>query len=117
MPDLTDLYPIEETGACVPYSDRKAIERRLVAPAQDKNIEITVVVSGQPQRIRVNTHQTVEHLVHEALKQSDNKGQSSDQWELRTEEGALLDQNRRVAEAGIVAGVTLFLNPRAGAGG
>lgn len=88
-----------------------------MAPPQDKNIEITVVVSGQPQRIRVNTHQTVEHLVHEALKQSGNTGQPPDQWELRTEEGALLDQQRRIADVGIVAGVTLFLNPRAGAGG
>lgn len=83
----------------------------------EQNIDVTVVVSGQPTRLKVNVHQTVEHLIHEALKESGNKGQAPAEWELRREDGALLDQSSRVADAGLVAGVTLFLNPRAGAGG
>ena len=85
-------------------------------PSQ-QNIDVTVVVSGQPERLKVNVHQTVEHLVHEALQKSGNKGQAPSEWELRTEDGALLDQAATVAAAGIHDGVTLFLSPKAGAGG
>jgi hypothetical protein len=80
-------------------------------------IELTVVVSGQPERLRVNVHQTVEHLVREALQQSDNHGQAPSEWELRTEDGVLLDQAVTVERSAITSGVTLFLSPKAGAGG
>jgi hypothetical protein len=83
----------------------------------EQNIEVTVVVSGQPERLKVNLHQTLEHLVHEALQKSGNQGQAASEWELRTEDGSLLDQATTVAAAGIHDGVTLFLSPKAGAGG
>ncbi len=87
-------------------------------PQHDQvNIDVTVVVSGQPERIKVNIHQTLEHLVHDALQRSGNNGQSPSDWELRTEEGRLLDQGLTVAAAGVQDGMTLFLSPRAGAGG
>jgi hypothetical protein len=84
---------------------------------EEPNIEVIVVVSGQAERIRVNLHQTLEHLVREALQRSGNQGQAPSDWELRREDGALLDQAVRVGEAGITAGTTLFLSPKAGAGG
>jgi hypothetical protein len=90
-------------------------KRRSEVPSQ--NIDVTVVVSGQPERIKVNVNQTLEHLVHEALQKSDNKGQAPSEWELRTEDGRLLDQAATVAAAGIQDGTTLFLSPKAGAGG
>jgi hypothetical protein len=86
-------------------------------PAKDKKIELVVVVSGQPTPVTVNANQTVAHLVHEALKRSNNTGQDPDQWELRLEGGQLLEPAGRVSEAGLADGMTLFLNPRAGAGG
>jgi hypothetical protein len=86
-------------------------------PLQEQNIEVIVVVSGQPERIRINLHQTLEHLVREALQRSGNEGQSPSDWELRREDGTLLDQGQRVGEAGITEGTTLFLSPKAGAGG
>jgi hypothetical protein len=82
-----------------------------------QNIDVTVVVSGQPEKLKVNVHQTVEHLVHEALQKSGNQGQAPSEWELRTEDGSLIDQAVTVAAAGIADGVTLFLSPKAGAGG
>jgi hypothetical protein len=84
--------------------------------AQDQNIEVTVVVSGQPERLKVNVHQTLEHLVHEALQTTGNQGQSPAEWELRTEAGALLDQSQKV-NAVLRDGETVFLSPKAGAGG
>jgi len=82
----------------------------------ENNIQLTVVVSGQPVPLKVNVHQSLEHLVHEALQNSGNKGQTPSEWELRLD-GRLLDQGMTVAAAGLTAGATLFLSPRAGAGG
>jgi len=82
-----------------------------------ENIDVIVVVSGQPEPLKVNVHQTVEHLVHDALQKSGNSGQAPAEWELRTEDGRLLDQSQTVAVAGIQEGMTLFLSPKAGAGG
>ena len=81
------------------------------------HLEVTVVVSGQPERLRVQEHEHLEHLVREALKRSGSQGQPPSDWELRTEDGRLLDQNQTVAQAGIVNGQTLFLSPKTGAGG
>jgi hypothetical protein len=83
----------------------------------EQNLEITVVVSGQPERLKVNVHQTLEHVVRDALNRSGNPGQAPADWELRTEDGRLLDQSQTVSQAGIADGTTLFLSPRAGAGG
>jgi hypothetical protein len=82
----------------------------------ENKIQLTVVVSGQPVPLTVNLHQTLEHLVHDALQNSGNKGQSPAEWELRLD-GRLLDQSSTVAGAGLTPGATLFLSPRAGAGG
>lgn len=82
-----------------------------------QNITVNVVVSGQATTIKANIHQAAEQLVREALKESGNKGQAPDAWELRTSDGVLIDQNVQIGAAGIVNGVTLFLSPRAGVGG
>ncbi len=84
--------------------------------AKEQNIEITVVVSGQAERLKANVHQTLEQLVHEALQKSGNQGQQPSEWELRTEDGALLDQGQKVGDA-LRDGMTVFLSPKAGAGG
>lgn len=84
---------------------------------REQNIDFTVVVSGQPERLKVNVHHTFEHVVHEALQKSGNKGQAPSEWELRTEDGALLEQSNTVGAAGLKEGATLFLSPKAGAGG
>lgn len=83
----------------------------------DPNIAVTVIVSGQPTTVKVNIHQKVDQLVREALNQTGNKGQPPSEWELRTSDGALIEQTLTVEAAGILAGMTLYLNPRAGAGG
>lgn len=85
--------------------------------AKTENIDVQIVVSGQPTTTKANIHQTVEHLVKEALKESGNKGQPPSEWELRTSDGTLIDQSLTIGAAGIVNGAVLFLSPRAGAGG
>jgi hypothetical protein len=83
----------------------------------DPNINLVVVVSGQPASIKVNIHQKVDHLVREALNKTGNKGQPPADWELRTSDGALIEQSLTIEKAGLVEGMTLYLSPRAGAGG
>ena len=83
----------------------------------NQNIDVTVVVSGQPERLKVNVNQSLEHLVHEALQKSGNTGQPPSEWELRTEDGTLLDQSDTAGSAGLSDGITVFLSPKAGAGG
>ncbi|HUY52741.1 MAG TPA: DUF2604 domain-containing protein [Streptosporangiaceae bacterium] len=88
-----------------------------VMPHPAPFLDLIVVVSGSPHPVRVDIHQTLEHVVAEALRESGNVGQPPADWELRTEDGMLLNQATRVDAAGLREGQTLFLSPRAGAGG
>jgi hypothetical protein len=81
------------------------------------HVDVTVVVSGQSTTVKVNVHQKVETLVREALNQTGNQGQPPGNWELRTSDGILIDQNLTIENAGIIQGMKLFLSPHAGAGG
>jgi hypothetical protein len=51
-------------------------------PSQ-QNIDIIVVVSGQSERLKANVHQTLEHLVHQALQKSGNQGQAPSRFRPR----------------------------------
>lgn len=83
----------------------------------DRHIDLIIVVSGVPQQVRINQREPVSHAVREALRASGNPGQPPEDFELRNEDGALLDLNVRAEQAGLTDGMTLFLNPRAGVGG
>ncbi|MBS2937076.1 DUF2604 domain-containing protein [Nocardioides glacieisoli] len=83
----------------------------------DNHVDLVIVVSGAPEAVRINRHQTLEHAVREALRESGNKGQRPEDWELRNEAGQLLGLGMRPDEAGLFDGHTLFLSPKAGAGG
>lgn len=86
--------------------------------ANDKNfIHMVIVVSGAPQHVRINIHETLEHAAREALRESGNPGQPPEEWELRTESGQLLSLVLTPGQAGVREGQTLFLSPKAGAGG
>ena len=101
----------------LPIAIEAPISTQEVHVPDQNNIEMVVVVYGQSERLKVNLHQTLEHLVHEALQKSGNQGQAPSEWELRTEDGRLLEQGLTAAAAGLHDGVTLFLSPKAGAGG
>lgn len=86
--------------------------------AGDKNfIDMVIVVSGAPQPVRINIHQKLEEAVRAALHESGNPGQPPEDWELRTEDGQLLSLSLTPGQAGVSEGQTLFLSPKAGAGG
>lgn len=83
----------------------------------DQHLDLVIVVSGVPRPVRINLHVRLEQAVRDVLRDSGNSGQPPEDFELRTENGQLLSLDTRAGDAGLVDGQTLFLNPRAGAGG
>jgi hypothetical protein len=82
-----------------------------------KKLDLVVVVSGVPRPASVAEGEKLHKLVKEVLAESGDAGRAPDEFELRTENGATLALHLTIHEAGLVNGQTLFLNPRAGAGG
>lgn len=86
-------------------------------PSHDNRISLVVVVSGESIDLTVNAHQKLRQLVHKALNESGNEGQPLENWTLKSEVGPLTDLEATLIEAGLVDGVRLYLNPKAGEGG
>lgn len=80
------------------------------------NIDVPVIVSGEEVTVQVNPHVKVSELVRKALHESGNAGQQPSDWVLRSDAGTI-GQDQTITEAGITAGMKLYLNPAAGEGG
>lgn len=83
----------------------------------DNQLEIIVVVNGQPVTLKANRNAPLHTVVQHALGDSGNSGQPLQNWELRDPGGQVLDLNRKVEDYGIADGTKLFLNLKAGVGG
>jgi len=79
-------------------------------------IELNVVVNGQPVLVKANVEAPVSTLIEHALKQSGNSGQPIANWELRNASGQILDPTRKIEDYNLQSGATLFLNLKAGIG-
>jgi hypothetical protein len=88
-----------------------------VAPDKDKKVDLIVVVSGEPIEVDVNPNQKAEQIVREALRRSGNQGRPIEEWELKREDGSLIELTARVGDLGLIDGMRLFLSPKAGGGG
>lgn len=86
-------------------------------PKTDNHLDLVVVVSGVPRAVQANAHEPLRNIVRDVLRDSGDAGRSIEDFELRTEDGRLLDLAAKGFDAGLKDGDTLFLNPRAGAGG
>ena len=82
-----------------------------------KKISITVVVNGQPTVVDAIGDAPLGAIIPDALRQTENSGQPSGNWELRDAEGNLLDLDKKVEDYGFPEKVRLFLNLKAGVGG
>lgn len=86
--------------------------------AAENHITLTVVVAGAPQTVTVNAHQMVAELMRKALHAAGIDGSDLAGWSLRSAAGGeAISPQVRIAEAGISAGATLFLDRDAGGGG
>lgn len=83
----------------------------------DNRVQLIVVISGVPRPAEVNVHEPLQNLVRDVLRDSGDAGRSLEDFELRSEDGRLFDLKSKASDVGIRDGDTLFLNPRAGAGG
>jgi hypothetical protein len=79
-------------------------------------IDITVVVNGQPTVVRANPNAPLHTIIPKALAQTNTTGQPPENWELHYD-GNVLDTDRKIESFGFPSGVQVFLNLKAGIGG
>ena len=65
-----------------------------------KKISITVVVNGQPTVVDAIGDAPLGTIIPDALRQTENSGQPSENWELRDAEGNLLDLDKKIEDYG-----------------
>ena len=82
-----------------------------------EKIEFTVVVNGSPVTFKEKAENLLSVVLERALKKRGNVGQPAENWELRDEQGVLLDPAREIEKYGFGTAVTLFLSLKAGVGG
>jgi hypothetical protein len=95
-------------------------ERKESIEARDQKkdeIELVVVINGEPFDVQVKENQPLRIVVVDALKGSNNSGQPPENWELRDESGKLLDLAKKVADYHFADTTKLFLSLKAGIGG
>jgi hypothetical protein len=83
----------------------------------ENEIDLAVVVNGQPTMVRANKNAPLLTVIARALEQTGNAGQPPDNWELRDAAGAPLALNQKIGDFSFPADVRLFLNLKAGVGG
>lgn len=77
---------------------------------------VTFVIQGKEFPVEVNPNQPVKVGVVKALHDSGNQG-NPDEWQVRTEDGKMLDQNKSFEEQEITGPTKLFLSKGPGRGG
>jgi len=92
----------------------------LTEPEKEKGkplIEVTFIIQGKPITEKFNPNRKLKGAVQEALAKTGNTGQPFSKWQLRTEDGRLLDMEKSFKEENISSGSKLFLSLQAGKGG
>ncbi|MCU1283311.1 MAG: hypothetical protein JWM53_6857 [bacterium] len=83
-----------------------------------EKVHFTIVVNGTPAEIEQNVNSPLKALIERALKETANDaGQPPENWELRDEQGVLLEPDRKIGSYGFTGAITLFLSLKAGVGG
>ncbi|MDO8717009.1 MAG: DUF2604 domain-containing protein [Dehalococcoidales bacterium] len=83
----------------------------------DNQIDIEVIVNGQPTTIRANKNAPLRSIIGQALALTGNAGQPPENWELRDASGVLLPLDQKIESFNFPPNVKLFLNLKAGIGG
>lgn len=83
----------------------------------DKEIKLKIVVNGQLTEVSVNEEAPLGTVIPKALEQTKNTGQPPTNWELKDNEGKVLDSNQKVEDFHFTSQTILFLSLKAGIGG
>lgn len=87
-------------------------------PPKDNRTDLTIVVNGQPTRVKANINAPLHSIIGRALEQTGNAaGQPAENWEFRDDAGAVLPGERKIGDFNFPEDVRLFLNLKAGVGG
>jgi hypothetical protein len=82
-----------------------------------EKVTFTIVVNGTPTEVEQNANSPLKAVIERALSNTQNLGQPPENWELRGDDGALLDPDRKIGSYEFRGAVTLFLSLKAGVGG
>lgn len=80
-------------------------------------VELLVVVNGDEVKVKAKPDETLGEVAAKALEKSENVGQPIENWELRNEDGQILDLARTVSSYNLVDGAILSLTLKAGVAG
>jgi hypothetical protein len=80
-------------------------------------IKLTVLVNGDPVKANVKGDDLLSQVLAEALTKSQNVAQPAENWEVRTEQGALLDQAQTIRSLALVDGTVVVATIKTGAAG
>jgi hypothetical protein len=97
----------------------KSNDKLTLGPVHERHDEsrVEVIVNGKPTVVEYVPHEQGRVLVEKALKQTQNSARPPEDWELRNEKGAKLEQGLRISEYHLKPHDKLFLNLKAGGGG
>jgi Protein of Unknown function (DUF2604) len=80
-------------------------------------VELAIIVNGQPVIIEANRNAPIHTVIPKALEASGTIGQPPENWELRDASGELLPLDRKIEDFNFPPDVKLLLNLKAGVGG
>ncbi|HZF93889.1 MAG TPA: DUF2604 domain-containing protein [Allosphingosinicella sp.] len=80
-------------------------------------VDLIVLVSGSEVEIKAKLNDTLGEVAEKALKKSENVGQPLENWDMRNEDGEVLDLGRPVGSFGFAEGALLSLTLKAGIAG
>lgn len=80
-------------------------------------VDLNVVVNGEPTSVRAHPRTLLGAVAAEALEIAKPVGRANDEWVLKDEAGNVLDSSISVHEAHLVSGSTLYLSLKTGAAG
>jgi hypothetical protein len=104
------------------FNERGVIEfrtrhRHKSTASDDEQLKLEVVVNGDSVHLHVGPETSLGAVVAQALELAKAVGRPAADWELKTEQGSVLDQALTVAQADVRSGALLFLSLKAGAAG
>jgi hypothetical protein len=102
-------------GDAVHFSEDKGMSKEHEKGAE--KVTFTIVVNGTPTEVEQNVNSPLKAVIARALEATDNVGQPPENWELRDDQGVLLERDRKIGSYGFTGAVTLFLSLKAGVGG
>jgi hypothetical protein len=88
-----------------------------MAQGQGNNIDLTIVVNGNPVTIHGNVNAPLQSLLGQALQDAGVPGGDPNRWVFKDAQGNALNKNEKIGVLGIMAGATIFLSLEAGAAG